>query len=225
MESEDDQIINRFKQLKARISGIFEISKTRKKGDIYEFVADMLPFYDKLELEIVSLPHVSYLLSSIDQWIDELNRDIKAGIKTSYKALTDEHNKYRIKLRDELYRIKDLSEIKENINVEPFVKKSSAKAVNRNEYNQSKLNKSETALLMLFMRESGVFLKGIPDTLLTESFGKLTGFQGEQLRQFISGKTKLDKHELSHKKEHYDNIIILLNTIIENIRKESSNLK
>jgi len=225
MESEDDQIINQFKQLKARISGIFEISKTRKKGDIYEFVADMLPFYDKLEVEILSLPHNSYLLSSIDQWIVELNRDIKAGIKTGFKALTDEHYKYRIKLRDELYRIKELPEIKESINTGQSPNKSSTKQVKRSDFNQSKLNESETALLMLYMRENGVFLKDISDTLLAECFGKLTGFQGEQLRQLISGKSKVDKHELSNKKGYYDNILALLNTIIDKIRKESSNLK
>jgi hypothetical protein len=100
----------------------------------------------------------------------------------------------------------------------------SPKTAKRNEYNKSNLNKAETALLMLYLRDNGVFIKETSNKLLAECFGKLTGFEGEQLRQTISGTAQSNKDEVTDNKEYYGNLITLLSTMLDKIKQDRDKL-
>ena len=185
------------------------------------------PFVKKLQTEINSLTPSKSLISEIENWIDELRQLIERdNIKPSKSTNAKEIPQYWKKLSIKLGESRILIYTKINTNEEEAVieSKASSRVPKRNEFNKSKLTQSETAMLMLYLRDQGVFLNNTSDKLLSESFASLTGFSSTQLIKDISGLAKSDKSELSDNKEHYDNLTLLLEEIIQKIKQDKNSL-
>lgn len=214
----------KFNALKSRAKSIFNVAGlTKYNGDdiAYTFYEEITKFIKDLENAIKPLAGYPHLLHSINNWIEELELDIKSNKKTGSKKLTEEHLSNRIKLKDELYRISTLP----FISAGPVAEKTNPKAAKMNDFNKPALTQKETALVMLYLREHRVFLRDTTDDLLANCFEKLTGFSENTLRQSISGESKSNKAMITENPEHFKKIASLFEDVIKQIRLETPKIK
>lgn len=83
------------------------------------------------------------------------------------------------------------------------------------EQNKPIISAKQTLILMKYLQENKLFNKDITDKAMSESFGILTGYSGEQLRKDFSS---LKKDEIPFKSEELD----ILKNILVKISKEIS---
>jgi hypothetical protein len=110
---------------------------------------------------------------------------------------------------------KELNDLKIKIDsLEKNKKGNTTRVSKRNEYNKSDLTAKQTALLIMYLREAGVFLKDASDKVILKCFEDATGFSAEQMKKLVSGHAKNNKAELSEKISDYDKLKALFKSMI-----------
>ncbi|TKC57624.1 hypothetical protein FBD94_20320 [Pedobacter hiemivivus] len=84
------------------------------------------------------------------------------------------------------------------------------------EYNKPAINTKQVLILMKCFRENNLVNKEITDKALSECFGTLTGYSGEQLRKDY---TKLNKDEIQFKPEELDTLKDILIKMSQDLSK------
>ncbi|SMC95044.1 hypothetical protein [Pedobacter nyackensis] len=176
---------DQIKIIKDKISNVYsyEIFELRDKS-IHSF------FYDEItrvHIEAIKLlksieAEPTQILLEINQWINLLKRDMDIKLRSRNPI----KNKLGRMLTDFIESLEEFKlSLPEHINLpQPEgVKDKARKKHNVHDYNKPVIKQSQVLLLMHYLRKNSVLINDLDDSALSECFGALTGFSGDQLRK------------------------------------------
>lgn len=206
-ETIDRALIN----IQGQINHLFDYSSYLEKIRYIrneQFRLDFREFLKTLEEELNSLERIPYLIDQCNELMEYFEssllkkgiKDIPISFRTAQKTalgeLTNLFNKFISDLSKEISDADTLSDVKNKDVV---------------------LSSSQVALFILYLRDAKFISEKVPDSKVTEFFGKMTGYSPDQLRKTISGINRYERNQITHLESNYDDLKASLSGIISRI--------
>jgi hypothetical protein len=217
MEIEEIQLIdNTFSSIKSNILITFDLRNNFNRSVSYResiLYQGFSRIYNEIQTEINSLPFDKYILEKLDDLITVLETEFeikKSSIKIS-PTLLSTRNKYWLTIKTLL------SNTRKEISKEIYNEALSIDLPNEG----LALNRAQIALLMIYLRKKKA-IKDFNDSQLAIHFQALTGYSNKQLRLLIASDSKIEKNQITDKRDDFVKLKELLLSIISDIEQDIS---
>ena len=162
--------------------------------------------------EIDDLPLDDYLIKKMNFLVNSINAKMKAEPLLRNNTKTSRAQKSHIE-----YLLSELRKKIVSIETDISKKREDSKS------DSTCLTRKETALLFRYLQLTNAILdhEQISDRDLVKLIGPLTNISPEQLRKEYLGNSWTDMSEISAKKENFDKVRSVLETIIDQIRSDA----
>lgn len=172
------------------------------------------PFISEIYAEIDNLPFLDYLDNKLEYLINILKSDFESD-----PLLKINSNEVRNQRAHINYFISQL--ISKRLEINKIIEERKRNEDSNSE--QTCLSRKETELLMRYLQKAHVILQynNLNDSDLSMHFGAITGISSEQIRKDLSGNSRTDVTEISTRRENFDKLKAVLESIIKEIVKDS----